>query len=279
VAWNPNGKQIAVGTYSAGVTIYDANTGDELPGYDRHFSGYRGSNVQGMAWSPNGKYIASGIDDDWSGSRSTGISHGFNSVDVWEVATQHKLSTCHWSFSDLPAIAITWSLDGRQVVIVVGDEDHDPGVTVYDATTGQEVLSYRGPSSTGQGVLSYQGPSSNETCPSDANGVAWSPDKTCIASTSDSTVHLWNAATGQTILVHHGTPGTSVKSVAWSPDGRYIASGDTGNTVQVWETATGRIIVTYNGHTDAINAVAWSPDGQHIASGSEDKTVQVWQAV
>lgn len=142
VAWAPNGKQIAVGTEGRGVYIYDTVTGKELSQYGRSFSAYHGGHVEGMAWSLDGRYIASGIDDDWSGSRST----GFNSVDVWEVATQHKVSTCYWSSSHIPAIAIAWSLDGSQIVIVVGDGIYRPEVTVCDATTGQKVLSYRGPS-------------------------------------------------------------------------------------------------------------------------------------
>lgn len=118
-----------------------------------------------------------------------------------------------------------------------------------------------------------------KTCPTNANMVAWSPDKTRIASASDSIVYIWNAATGQTLLVYHGTPGVTVMSVAWSPNGEFIASGGTDNVVQVWEATTGQIKRTYTGHTGAIGSVAWSPDGKYLASGSEDNTIQVWQAI
>lgn len=264
VAWDPDGKRIAVGTNGAGVEVYDTDTGKKLSRYDRHYSVYSGTWVKGMAWSPDGKYIASGIEDDWSRSEGRMTIHGFNSVDVWEVATQHKLTTCHWSSSDLHAIKIAWSLNGRQISIVAGNEYRKPEVTVCDATTGQKVLSYRGPSSAAL---------------TEANDVAWPPDKTRIASVGDSSVFIWNAATGKTLLVHHGAPDEAVMSVAWSPNGVFIASGGTDSVVQVWEATTGQISTTYTGHTASITTLAWSPDGKYIASGSEDNTIQVWQAI
>ena len=80
---------------------------------------------------------------------------------------------------------------------------------VWDAATGQEVLTLKG--HTG-GVTS----------------VAFSPDGKRLASASwDGTVKVWDAATGQEALTLKGHTGW-VTSVAFSPDGKRLASGERG---------------------------------------------------
>jgi WD40 repeat protein len=110
--------------------------------------------------------------------------------------------------------------------------------------------------------------------------LSFSPDGTRIATGStDRTVRLWDAATGQPVgkpLLGH----TSwVSSVSFSPDGMRIVSGSGDMTVRLWDVATWQPIgEPLLGHTGTISSVAFSSNGSRIVTGSEDKTVRLWNA-
>jgi WD40 repeat protein len=114
-----------------------------------------------------------------------------------------------------------------------------------------------------------------------ASGVlalAWSPDGTQIASSSDdSIVQVWQVATGQTLSTY-GKHFAAVYAVAWLPDKTSVVSGSADKTVQVWQAATGQLLSIYEGHSSGVLAVAVSPDEVHVASSSADSTVQIWEA-
>jgi serine/threonine protein kinase len=194
--------------------------------------------------------------------------------------------------------AVAWSPDGTRIASGSADKT----VQVWDATTGDHVVTYSGHSAevkavawsprdgqhiasggldttvqvwdaiTGSTILTYTGHSQV------VRTVAWSPNGTRIASASeDKTVQVWDAITGSTILTYRGHS-DKVITVAWSPDGTRIASASFDGTVQVWNSTTGGNPLIYHGHHGSVRAVAWAPDGQHLASGGADTTVQVWDA-
>jgi WD40 repeat protein len=127
-------------------------------------------------------------------------------------------------------------------------------VEVWDATTGQHLLTYQ----------------NHDDIVSD---VQWSPNNRYIASTSfDSTVHVWNSRTGKLLFLYEGHSGV-VTSLAWSPDSALIASGGQDGTIQVWNAFGGQSIITF---LSQATSVAWSPGGAFIASGGTDGLVKLW---
>jgi WD40 repeat protein len=108
--------------------------------------------------------------------------------------------------------------------------------------------------------------------------VAFSADgKTVASGSDDTTVRLWDAATGEEMQKLEGHDGP-VRAVAFSPDGKTVASGSSDKTVRLWDAATGEEIQKLEGHDGWVSVVAFSPDGKTVASGSDDTTVRLWDA-
>ena len=156
-----------------------------------------------------------------------------------------------------------------------------------------------GPSPAGATILSrplytYRGHHGSVTA------VAWSSNGRLIASagTLDSSVQVWDASTGNLILIPtrtvnqaekrllsrereptlfatFATNGQRVDALAWSSDGTRLASALGNDSVDVWSIATGdESIFPLSSPGDA-NALAWSPNGDQIAAVSGGTSVGV----
>ena len=133
------------------------------------------------------------------------------------------------------------------------------GIWLYDTETYQEVALFTGHTGT-------------------VHSVSFSPDgKTLASGSSDTTICLWNIATGDTHKTLTGHTG-AVHSVRFSPDGQTLASGGgwQDNTIRFWDVVTGEQRLIRRGHTDAVHSVRFSPDGWTLASGSYDNTLRLW---
>ncbi|KIJ65625.1 hypothetical protein HYDPIDRAFT_66323, partial [Hydnomerulius pinastri MD-312] len=73
--------------------------------------------------------------------------------------------------------------------------------------------------------------------------VAYSPDGQHIVSgSSDKTIRIWNARTGQLVTDPLQGHTDSIWSVAYSPDGQHIVSGSWDKTIRIWNARTGQLV-------------------------------------
>ena len=98
-----------------------------------------------------------------------------------------------------------------------------------------------------------------------------------LSASSDETLGVWDAATGQRLLALEGHTG-SVFSCSWSPDGTRVLSASSDCALGVWDAATGQRLLALEGHTGWVNSCSWSPDGTRVLSASGDETLGVWDA-
>ncbi|MEE3716715.1 hypothetical protein V2H45_08155 [Tumidithrix elongata RA019] len=268
VAFSPNGKTIASGSYDNMIKLWNLD-GKELHALIGHSNW-----VLSVAFSPDGKTIASGSSD--------------NTVKLWNLDGKELLTLIgygNWFFNvafspdgktivsgtDKGTIKL-WSLDGKELPTLTGHSNWVRNVAFSpDSKTivsGSDDKTIKLWNLDGEELRTLTGHSDS------VNSVAFSPDgKIIVSGSRDKTIKLWNLD-GEELRTLTGHS-DSVNSVAFSPDGKIIVSGSRDNTIKLWD-LDGKELLTLSGHCYSVNSVAFSPDGKIIVSGSDDDTIKLW---
>jgi WD40 repeat protein len=238
LALSPKGNFLAVaGPREVAVWIVGEKGGPTATiKIDDEGKGSENAAVVALAFSPDGKQLA-------IGSRGRGVRlYGMEDGKVVKLAYPGA------------ALALAFTADGK--TLAAGGTDK---VILWETGTGTE-LRRIGKSGPGTEVAS----------------LAFTPDgKTLAAGMFDSTLHLWDPATGKELKVIEGHT-SAVFAVAFSATGRYFVTASFDKSVRLWETASGQQVAQWSGHRGAADAVSLTPDGRQAVSGGTDCCALIW---
>jgi WD40 repeat protein len=279
LAYSPDGKRLAVGSYRA-VVLWDTATGQPAA----TIAPLAGP-VQSIAFRSDGTQLA-------VAGGAPGVAGEVNVFDAKTLAPVGNPLTGHTD----QVYSVAWSQDGTRLATASQDKtarlwewpsgkelkafkDHSDAVTrvcfspdgksIY--TTCQDHNARRFDLSTGIASRVFSGHNEGITALAiTANG------KNIITAGSEPDLRWWNVDTGD-VTARQGGHGSTVNDIVAAKDGKFIASASADHTVRLWDGGNGGQQRAYAGSDDWVYAVAISPDDKWVAGGGADGMVRLWE--
>lgn len=275
IAYNPNGRFLAVAGSDNAIRVYDARPGDRLTaGLEQTLTGHTAP-ILAIGFQDTNRLVSVSLD---------------HTAKMWDIASGKLLHSVELNF-------------GKQLIsaIAPGNQPFLAGA----ALTQVRLWNYQ----TGEPLKKF------EANDSDVAALAFTPDgKLLVIGTTKGVVRVMDVATwkvtraidldtpvhslaasanhilvgyedGTVALLNLGDQDSipqlkqqtgAINAVAFSAKGERFASASADQTVKVWDTGTLKLLCSLEGHRSAVLSVVFSPNGRKMASSGADGTVNYW---
>ncbi|MEQ8786084.1 MAG: M56 family metallopeptidase [Pirellulaceae bacterium] len=285
VAFSPDGKLLAAGTFNNTVELIQPATGETVASLTDSSSA-----INSVAFSPDGSRLAAGSLDkairlyntdthelvrtlnghtDWvffvafsPDGKSLASCGRDKTLRIWNLETGQLRRSIE---TGREGECTAFSPDGKMVAVALWDG----AVKLYNAESGDVIATLLYPERVDAGL---------------AATLAFTPDgKTLLAAGANQTVKSWDLSTFEPVSEFKAHD-QMVWALAVSADGSRLLTGGDDRVVKLWNAAEETPLATLvrrqvvEDRPEPILAIAWSADGSTIATSHEDLTIRLRDA-